>query len=166
MRSTRPPAAFRETARWWNYAALPAMVALATGCASSGDTGNAPSAAPVRHPALQDFPVPSGFQLVDEHSRSRNYGAVRMVQFEYAGQTQPGAVARFYMEQMPSNGWVLKPYAFLEGEYQLRFESDMEDCSIRVRRVKSGVTTRTLINVDIGPISRAAPERTTPNRPK
>ncbi len=162
MRTPGPPWSRRRRA----LAVVAAAAGVLGGCASPPDGGSAPSAAPVRHPALQDFPVPSGFVLVDEHSRSRNYGAVRMVQFEYAGETQPGAVARFYMDQMPASGWVLKPYAFLEGEYQLRFESDMEDCSIRIRRAKRGVAVKTLINVDIGPISRAAPDRSPPPKPK
>jgi hypothetical protein len=105
-----------------------------------------------RHPSLEDFPIPAGFGLVDEHSMSADYGSIRMVQYEFTGGAQRDWVARFYVDKLPSYGWTLRGRQFDHGVYNMRFDSSREECLLKVSR--SG--RRTLINVKIGPRPRGS----------
>ncbi|MCG3126627.1 MAG: hypothetical protein CHACPFDD_01478 [Phycisphaerae bacterium] len=168
---TRRTAAARLAARGrslvvpWVGAIAPArlfavgVLVLSVGCQGSGGTGTmheaAPGIAAVSHPTLEDFPLPTGFSLVDDHSLSRTSGQMRMVQYEFTGGANPPSVIRFFKEQLNAAGWTLKKERFDRGEQVMQFQSDREDCEIRVR-AHSG---RTIFNVDIGPLPSGSSER-------
>jgi hypothetical protein len=135
-----------------------ALGLTAAGCNSLGGGGqnNTPMVSAVRHPTLEDFPVPNGFSLVDAHSQARAIGSMRMVQFEFSGSLSRALVARFYEDKLPLAGWTLKGTRFERGgEYVMRFESDKEECDLRIRPSN----LKTLLNVDIGPLPHGSAER-------
>lgn len=135
------------------------MLVLSVGCQGSGTSGTmheaAPGIAAVSHPTLEDFPLPTGFSLVDDHSLSRSSGHMRVVQYEFTGGANPPSVIRFFKEQLTAAGWTLKKERFDRGEHVMQFQSDREDCEIRVRP-HSG---KTIFNVDIGPVPAGSSER-------
>lgn len=133
------------------------LVVATAGCQSMnrGEGAEGPMTSAVRHPTLDDFPVPNGFTLVDDHSQSRTSGSLRMVQYEFSGSTPRGTIARFYKEKLPGAGWTLRHERFDRGMYVLRFESDKEECDLRIRPEGR----KTLINVDIGPLAQGSAER-------
>jgi hypothetical protein len=135
-------------------AAVAAGLTVAAGCESYGSSNR--SVAPMRHPWLQDFPLPQDFALVDDHSMSRSSGNVRMVQYEFIGSTPRATVTRFFEETLPSSGWTLKTTRTRTGGVHLmRFESDREECELQL----SNRGSKTVINVDIGPLPRGSAER-------
>jgi hypothetical protein len=54
---------------------------------------------------------------------------------------------------MPSAGFELKRWSLDQGEYLLRFESDDEVCIVKAR---SGGWNKTIVSVEIEPLSRGA----------
>ncbi len=142
--------------RWFCRAALLALSAL-VGCTAGNDPG--PTASPRQHPTLEGVPLPSGFRLVDDHSVGRASGPIRVGKFEFVGDTERAAVARFYKEYMPSGGWKLLQEEFDRGVYDLQFESQAEECRVRI---KPEAARRTSIVVSIGPRPKGSAERDAP----
>ena len=133
--------------------------ALLPGCDSPGGSAQGgaagPPADPVQHPLLQNIPLPVNFRMVPERSVARAAGALRVAQCEFDGPTAPDAVVRFYEEYLPTAKFTLRQKRFDNGEYSLRFESETEECTIRVK----GKGTRTVLIIDIGPLSKGSADR-------
>lgn len=140
-------------------AALAAAGLGLCGCDSPGSTepvgGQGTAAQPREHPMLQGIPLPIGFRTVPERSVGRASGQLRVGTFEFEGTTSPDEIERFFAQYMPSARFVQKNRRFDNGEYNLRFESDTEECNVRIRRVK----TKTVLIVDIGPLPKGPTER-------
>jgi len=138
-----------------------AALLLTSGCQGlSGGGGTTtvaqgPPASPVQHTMLQNIPVPVGFRVVPERSVGRESGQFRVAQFEFEGSTNPDAVARFYSEYMPAAKFTLRQKRFDNGQYFMRFESDTEECNVRIGTRSS----KTLLVIDVGPLPRGATER-------
>jgi hypothetical protein len=123
------------------------------GCKSSGEAqmvGDAPPAAPVQHPLLENIPLPTGFKIVPEHSVARLAGSMRVANCEFEGSLPPDAVARFYVEYMPTAKFTLRSKRFENGEYAIRFESDTEECNVRII-YKSN---KSILLIDLGPLGK------------
>ena len=133
--------------------AVPACESLGLGKSNSGLEG--PTASAVRHPTIQDIPIPNGFMLVDDHSVGHSSGNLRVVRFEFIGGMERAPVNRFYKEYMAGAGWTLKKETFDRGIYDMYFENNTEECLIRLRPEKK----ETVIVVDIGPLPRGSAER-------
>jgi hypothetical protein len=132
---------------------LPACESLGLNKGTSSREG--PTASAVRHPTIQDIPIPNGFMLVDDHSVGHSSGNLRVVRFEFVGGMERAPVNRFYKEYMNAAGWTLKKETFDRGIYDMYFENDTEECLIRLRPEKK----KTVIVVDIGPLPRGSAER-------
>lgn len=130
------------------------------GCVSSTysqgsvSTGE-PAASARQHPLLENIPLPAGFRMVVERSVARQDGRTRMALCEFEGARSPEQVTHFYQNYMPSANFTLKQSRLDGGQYRLRFESDTEECNIRVSRARS----RTVLVVDLGPLPRGSAER-------
>ena len=130
------------------------------GCESFGGnrqpTGGAgPAASPMQHPALENIPLPLGFQIVPERSVATSSGQVRVAKFEFQGGSPVDDVVTFYAKYMPSAKFVLREKDFDNGGYVLRFENDTEVCNVRVRSVKS----KTVLVLEIRPLPKGSTER-------
>ena len=137
---------------------------LLAGCQSAGDgrgdpggqaLGPGSAAPPLQHQMLEGIPVPLGFKMVPVRSTVQVIGATRVGRCEFEGATAPDTTARFYLEQMPAAQFMLKLKRLDAGEYTLRFESDSEECTIRVKPVKD----QTVLVIDIGPVAKISAER-------
>ena len=157
----------RSTLR--SIAGLTLLVLAATlgGCDSSGGSaGSGPGmnqtavATAVQHPLLQNIPLPAGFRMIPERSVASVVGANRVAKCEFQGGLSPDEVARFYESLMPTARFTLGPKSFDNGEYSMRFESDSEECSLRIKRAGS----RTVLVIDIRPLSKGSADRETPVR--
>jgi hypothetical protein len=141
-------------------AALAAVAFSQWGCAGSENKPSpmtedqTPVAAPVEHPLLKGIPIPTGFNIVREHSRARRMGSTRVAQCEFQGSLIPSEVVRFYEHYMPAAHFRLGPKIFVNGEYTLRFESDTEECSVFIKPKLFG----TVLILDVGPLSKGEPE--------
>jgi hypothetical protein len=113
---------------------------------TSGKEGGSVSA--VQHPTLEGVPLPSGFRLVDERSFGVSTGGSRVGRFEFRGDMDRSRVATFFKQNMPGGGWNLQKEDFDHGIYELRFQSDAEECTIRLK----SEGRRTMIGVQVGPI--------------
>ena len=130
------------------------------GCESFGNSGTqgvsqSPSPSPVQHPMLQNIPLPVGFQMVADRSSARESDHFRWAQCEFEGQLSPEAVTSFYLNYMPSAKFTVKKKGLERGEAFLYFESDTEECNIRVRRAK----LKTILFLDLGPLPKGSAER-------
>jgi hypothetical protein len=117
--------------------------------------GPGSAAPPLQHQMLAGIPVPVGFRMVPAHSTVQVVGATRVGRCEFEGATAPDTTARFYLEQMPAAQFKETLRRLDAGEYTLRFESDSEECTIRLKPVQ----TTTVLIVDIGPLAKATAER-------
>lgn len=122
---------------------------------SASSDGPGPAASPRQYRLLQNIPVPNGFELVRDRSTAWASGQIRWASCEFEGGSNPERVADFYTRQMPSARFTLKKESLENGESHLRFESDTEECNIRVRQSK--MRTKLLINV--GPLPKGTAER-------
>ncbi|MFO0840368.1 MAG: hypothetical protein U1D55_17810 [Phycisphaerae bacterium] len=123
-------------------------------CDNAGREGVA--ASPRQHPTLEGVPLPNGFRLVDDRSVGRATGPTRIGKFEFVGDAERSAVMRFYKEYMPSGGWKLLAEDFDRGVYDLHFESQTEECNVRIR---PETARRSTIVINIGPRPQGAIER-------
>jgi hypothetical protein len=117
--------------------------------------GPGSAAPPLQHQMLAGIPVPVGFRMIPVHSTVQVIGATRVGRCEFEGATAPDTTARFFLEQMPAAQFKETLRRLDAGEYTLRFESDSEECTVRIKPVK----TTTVLVVDIGPVAKAAAER-------
>ena len=135
---------------------LPGCQSLSGGTTSSGQAAShGPPASPVQHTLLQNIPLPVGFKMVPDRSVARESGQFRVAQCEFEGVTTPEAVTRFYVQYMPTARFTLRQKRLDNGEYNLRFDSDSEECNVRVKRQDS----KTILVVDIGPLPKGPTER-------
>jgi len=120
---------------------------------AGGQTNNKSNAvAPVQDPLLEGIPLPSGFRFMPERSLGRSSGQFRVFTHEYSGDMAPPLVIRWYKEYMPSAGFTLRQERHQAGEYELRFDSNMEECDVHVKRDK----LKTVLVVDVGPLPKGS----------
>ncbi|MBU0639972.1 MAG: hypothetical protein KKB50_13975 [Planctomycetes bacterium] len=120
------------------------------------ETSAATTASAVQHPMLEGIPVPAGFTFVPEGSVGRSSGKFRVVNYEYQGEMKPTALVRWYKEYMPSAGFTLRQERVERGMYSLRFDSEAEECNIRIAREK---LSQTILTIDLGPLPKGSAER-------
>lgn len=137
-------------------AVVAAAALILAGCES---TDRSPSASAMKHPLLEDIPLPNGFKLVDDQSMARASGRTRIARVKFIGATERAAVMRFFEEYMPRAGFDLRHCGFDRGVYELRFESAGEECTFRVAPEKS----KTAIFVELGPLATETASRTPPD---
>ncbi len=134
-------------------------VALASGCDSVGG-GNrvrsGPTVSAVRHPTIEDFPLPNGFALVSDHSSSRASGVTRWVEYEFAGSAPWSTIIQFFKDTLPTAGWTLRTEQLRRsGTYEMRFKSDREECDVSVARWRG----KTVVNIEIRPQPQGSADR-------
>jgi len=126
-------------------ASLVAVLA-ASGCAqqvgymaTSDDAkaGIAPELTPAARTPVPDFPVPVGFSLDENQSRSFAAGGARSIFHVYRGWANKFDVASFYRKQMAANRWVLVTDRFLQREVKMDFEKETERCLVVIADGKS-----------------------------
>ncbi len=149
------------TRSWLPLAALATALTL-PGCDSTSTGGNVsdrPVARAVRDPVLQDIPKPAGFVLDEQQSLAISAGRMRLAKCQYSGGLVPKDVKRFYEEYMPQAGFALRRWSLDHGEFNMRFESDTEVCTVRVR--PKGYRS-SLVVVELEPKPRGNPINETP----
>lgn len=119
------------------------LLSVATGLFVLGCGNSQPSSAPPASPSgpelipqvrspIPDLPVPVGFSLNEDESRSIASAGMRFVEHVYTGKPDKYAAKRFYMANMPSNRWILINDVIANGEIRMEFEKDGrgERCTI------------------------------------
>lgn len=153
----------KQTVRPWTGlgTCLSILVLTAAGCETmrtpppaSADEAK-PTASARQYRLLQNIPVPTGFELVRDRSTAWASGQIRWASCEFEGSGTAERVADFYTRQMPSARFTLKKESLENGESHLRFESDTEECNIRVRQGKM----RTQLMINVGPLPKGTAER-------
>ena len=81
-------------------------------------------------PPVADLPVPDGFRLDENASRSFAEGGSRYVDHLYTGRADKYNVSRFYKRYMPISRWTLTTDMFIQGRMLLDFEKEGERCRI------------------------------------
>lgn len=149
--------AFRAIARLGLVVALTAL----TGCATFSPTVNAgggarsgPKSPAFQHPLLQGIPLPGGFELLDKESVHSSSGATRVAKCVFKGKLRPAETARFYKDQMPAGGFTLRGESFDQGVYDQRYESEREECNVRIGRH----AMHTRLTLDVRPKPVGVPE--------
>lgn len=138
------------------------LIVLATlsGCDSGGSQSTAPGtnqpavATAVQHPLLQNIPVPAGFRLMSDRSVASISGSTRVAKCEFQGGLSPDEVVRFYESLMPTVRFTLGPKSYDNGQYSMRFESETEECTLRIKRAGS----KTVLVIDLRPLSKGSAE--------
>ena len=108
-------------------------------------------------PPIPDLPVPMGFDMDEQASRSFAAGGTRFVDHAYAGRADKYAVSRFYKRHMPVCRWVLVTDMFVQGKIMLEFEKEHERCHISIG--DNGVIRPVRIEAQVwvsGPVTMAA----------
>ncbi len=125
-----------------------ALLPLAA-CSSSHESATLVAAA---NPPVADVPIPSGFKLDADSSRSvvGAGGTLRWVDHNYHGDDGELSVVRFYRDNMPSNNWKLVSQAENGDDIDLSFSKGKESCAISVSRT----WFYTNIHVSIYPVNQ------------
>lgn len=135
---------------------LAASLLLAAGCNNNAsvNTGSTPREVGVPNelvakarPPVPDVPVPLGFDLDEDESRSLASAGIRWVDHRYTGNPDKWAVGRFYKRQMPLNGWVLDSDQMSQGLITLSFSKGVERCDVRIS--DGGLFTGTVIRISV-----------------
>ncbi len=104
------------------------MISLSS--ADDPKAGVAAQLVPAVRTPIPDFPVPAGFSLDENQSRSFAAGGARSVFHVYRGGANKFDVASFYRKQMASNRWILVTDRFLQREVKMDFEKETERCLV------------------------------------
>jgi hypothetical protein len=158
---------------------LPLLAALIAGCESTGfkeepaspSGGSGASSTPAGSRGLvamartpvADVPVPIGFKIDDAVSRSYESAGARFVDHTYTGKADKIDTERFYRQQMPNKGWVLRDAQMVRGMYLLSYEKAGEKCDVRISGSETtfgGQLSR--VNAIVRTVGRGEP--TTPGR--
>ena len=86
----------------------------------------------LERPWIPDLPVPMGFKIDESRSRHFSGGAARYVDHLYKGGADKFDVARFYLQQMPIQRWVLVTEMFVQGDVSMDFKKESESCRVVV----------------------------------
>ncbi|MCK4342272.1 MAG: hypothetical protein KAY37_11180 [Phycisphaerae bacterium] len=135
-------------------------IASLSGCNGFGGSestppGQGPPPSPRQHRMLKNIPIPAGFQMVRDRSNAWASGQIRWANYAFEGNASPEQIADFYTNHMPSAKFILKKESLESGEHHLSFESDTEDCNIRIRRGK----LKTTLIINLGPLPKGSAER-------
>ncbi len=153
-----------RAARWIVPLALAGCLAACQG--GSGETAttrgttdaNRPSTVagliPRSRPPIPDVPVPLGFELAEKISRNYESAGARFVDHTYEGRADKYEVERFYANQMPLKGWMMRGRQMVRGTFLMRFEKGSEFCEVRITSDSSFTGERTSINASIQTLGR------------
>jgi hypothetical protein len=129
--------------RKWISTVLLLAAAGLVGCNSGStiDTGagaprevSAPSELVAQsRPPVPDLPVPLGFTLDQDNSRSFAGAGSRWVIHQYHGRANKWAIGRFYRRQMPINRWTLETDRMIQGTIFLDFSKGNERAVLMIR---------------------------------
>ncbi len=126
------------------------LVGLSSSCASSGRAGRN-----VRlqsgTPYSKDIPLPEGFRLIDQSSEDWSSEAVRYLRHQYAGRADRLNVREFYRKQMPLVRWTADSESDVHGRCTMQFSRRNEHCTITIRKKRSVLRSRTVVDVIIAP---------------
>jgi hypothetical protein len=81
---------------------------------------------------VADLPVPVGFTIDADRSRTFDSGVARLVDHLYTGRASTFAVARFYKKAMVLRQWRFVSETFSLGDQDLRFKRPGETCRVRI----------------------------------
>lgn len=87
---------------------------------------------PRTNPPARDLPVPVGFSLMEDESRSYMSGNMRFIDHTYQGRATKGDLQHFYREQLPVRGWKLQNAQMVRGTHILRYEKDDEALDVQI----------------------------------
>lgn len=150
--------------KWLFLVSALMFLAAFAGCSEGANTIDTGSGAPrevaapselvaMSRPPVPDLPVPIGFELDQENSRSFAAAQVRWVIHTYRGHGDQFAVSRFYKRQMQSsNRWTLETDSMIQGVVLLRFTKGAERCDITIR--DPGWPRRTEVHVELYPAGK------------
>ena len=115
------------------YLSMAALLCMLSGCAwFSGDANPGIELASLSKTPVSDLPVPVGFTLDAERSRTFDSGVARLVDHLYTGNASTFAVARFYKKAMVLRRWRFVNETFSLGDQDLRFQRPGETCRVRI----------------------------------
>lgn len=136
----------------WGLLLATSFVAGCTTFQSGSDSSraNQTSVRAMQHPLLVGIPLPAGFDLVEKESVHSSSGSLRVAKCVFKGGMRPSEVVKFYKEQMAAGNWNLRSESFDQGVYDQRYESDREECFVRIGH--SGLGTRVTLDVKPKPV--------------
>ncbi|MBT3202197.1 MAG: hypothetical protein HN350_20020 [Phycisphaerales bacterium] len=112
---------------------LAVLLCTLSGCdIFDGDVNPGMELSALAKPPVADLPVPYGFTLDPEHSRTFDSGIARFVDHVYTGSASTFAVSRFYKKAMVARRWNFKSEVLSLGDQDLRFEKGGETCRVRI----------------------------------
>jgi len=120
--------------------------------ADSGVTlkaGEGKTLVPQSQPPVKDLPVPIGFDLDVDTSRSYEADQSRLIDHVYRGPAAKDEVRRFYRYNMPLNGWDFRGSQQVGDEVVLRFEKDSQWCEVELRRWNRMFSSGTIIHLTV-----------------
>ena len=142
---------------------LTAGLGCDTTTSARGNVGEQTAASAVHDPVLYDIPKPAGFRLDADRSVAISSGRFRLARCEYGGRLGSQKVKQFYEEYMPSAGFDLRQWSLDQGEFNMRFESEAEVCTVRARE-SSGLRTVVVVEIAPKPQGSAIHESSPPTR--
>lgn len=125
-------------------AATAASMMLVGGC----DTGNTELLGSASK-MIPDIPLPTKFDLDEEHSRMWTDGTLRYADMLYEGSADMASVQKFYNQQMPISHWIAQSEQYSQGRATLDYVKNAEKCRITI--YTQGMMGHTFVHVVIWP---------------
>ena len=153
-----------------------AMVLI--GCESSGssrtssvssgaaDSGGYNSPAPVQptgllakaRPPVPDLPVPIGFDMVEDISRSYESAGARFIDHSFRGKARKFDVERFCRIQLPLKGWTFRGSQMVRGAFTMRYEKGNEFLEVHIWSEESWGSEKTTLQYNLQTLGRGEPK--------
>ncbi|MBN1554736.1 MAG: hypothetical protein JXA11_08320 [Phycisphaerae bacterium] len=136
----------------WSLAGLLSGLCASVGCQTGG---SGEIKADPRSTHVTDVPVPNGFDLVENRSRSyQNQTGLRWVDYLYKGREEKLDIVRFYEKQMTLYHWEPQTTQTAQGQTSLDYTKGHERCRITV---SGGGMGASFVHISITPGTHVGP---------
>ncbi len=107
---------------------------------------------------VPDLPVPMGFDMVEDISRSYESAGARFIDHSYRGKDDKMEVERFCRIHLPLKSWTMRGSQMVRGTFTMRYEKASEYLEVRIWAEESWTGDKTMLQYNVQTLGRGESE--------
>ncbi len=107
---------------------------------------------------VPDLPVPVGFDLMEDISRSYESAGARFIDHSYRGRDDKAEVERFCRIHLPMKSWTMRGSQMVRGTFTMRYEKGSEYLEVRIWTEESWTGDKTVFQYNVQTLGRGESE--------
>lgn len=109
-------------------------------------------------PPVPDLPVPVGFEMVEDISRSYESAGARFIDHSFRGKDDKLEVERFCRIHLPLKSWTMRGSQMVRGTLTMRYEKGNEFLEVHIWTEESWTGDKTLLQYNVQTLGRGESE--------